>query len=44
MSFLSSLPIIGKIFDKTITIIEKVIPDKDLQAKIKLFVPNLPVL
>ncbi len=31
MSLLSSIPIIGKIF----TIVEKVVPDKDLAAKIK---------
>ncbi len=35
MSLLSSIPIIGKIFDKTIAIVEKVVPDKDLAAKIK---------
>ena len=35
MSLLSSIPIIGKILDKTITIVEKVVPDKDLATKIK---------
>ncbi len=35
MSFLSSMPIIGKLLDKTIDIIKKVVPDKDLQAKIQ---------
>ncbi len=35
MSFLSSMPIIGKLLDKTIDIIKKVVPDKDLQTKIQ---------
>ena len=35
MSLLSSIPIIGKIFDKTVDIIDKVVSDKDLATKIK---------
>ena len=35
MSFLSAIPIIGKILDKTMGIVDKIVPDKDLQVKIK---------
>jgi hypothetical protein len=35
MSLLTNVPILGKIFSKTIDIIEKIVPDKDMQAKIK---------
>jgi hypothetical protein len=34
MQFLKTLPIIGYLFKKTVDIIEEIIPDKDLQAKI----------
>jgi len=35
MNFLANLPIIGNIFSKTMDVISEVIPDKDLQLKIK---------
>jgi hypothetical protein len=35
MSFISTIPIIGKIFDKTLDIIDKGIKDKDLANKLK---------
>ncbi len=35
MGFLSDLPIIGKIFAKVIDVVAEVVPDKDLQLKIK---------
>ena len=35
MSFLTNLPIIGKIFEKTLGIIDKTVPDEDLRARLK---------
>ena len=35
MNFLKNLPIIGNIFEKVIDVVAEVVPDKDLQLKIK---------
>ncbi len=36
MPFLSNLPIIGAVFKKVLDVIAEVVPDKDLQAQIKI--------
>jgi len=35
MSFLASLPIIGKVLESSLGIVDQLVPDKDLAAKIK---------
>lgn len=35
MSILSSIPLIGNLFVKAVGIIDKVVPDKDLVAKLR---------